>query len=295
VARSFTLLDGGMGKLLHARGAPFQQPEWSALALMEAPDAVVSAHEEFIAAGADVVTTSNYAVVPFHLGEERFDERVDELVARSGRLARLATAGADHLVRVAGSVPPLFGSYQPEAFDAARAPDMLARISGALSPHIDLFLAETQSSLAEARASALACRPHAKPLWLGFTLADGEHDGPSVLRSGEPVSAAATLATEVGAEAVLFNCSRPEVMAAAVIEARAALPDTIPVGVYANAFEEKPEHYSANDTLLDHRVDLDNGGYSRFVERWLDAGAEIVGGCCGIMPRHIAELHALRG
>jgi S-methylmethionine-dependent homocysteine/selenocysteine methylase len=284
-----------MGKLLHARGAPFQQPEWSAKALMEAPDAVVSAHEEFIAAGADVVTTSNYAVVPFHLGEERFAARVADLVALAGRLARVATEGADHPVRVAGSLPPLFGSYEPSSFDATRAPEMLSRIADALSPHVDLFLAETQSSLAEAGASALACRPHAKPLWLGFTLEDGDNDGPSVLRSGEPVSAAAALATDVGAEAVLFNCSRPEVMAMALIEARAALPDTIPVGVYANAFEEKPEQYSANDTLLDHRVDLDNGGYSRFVERWLDAGAEIVGGCCGIMPGHIAELHALRG
>jgi S-methylmethionine-dependent homocysteine/selenocysteine methylase len=294
MARSFTLLDGGMGKLLHQRGAPFEQPEWSANALMEGPDHVTSAHREFIAAGADIITTSNYAVVPYHLGEARFDARVEDLVDLSGRLARQAAASADRPVRIAGSIPPLFGSYEPGRFEAARAPEMLARIAGSLKPHVDFFLAETQSVLVEVRASAAAANVAGRPLWLSVTVSDRPHGSSPELRSGEPVADAARVAEELGAEALLFNCSRPEAMEAAVIAARAALPDSIRVGVYANAFEERPDEYAANESLLGHRGDLDDGGYVRFVERWLDAGAEIVGGCCGIMPRHIAELHALR-
>lgn len=293
MTRSFTLLDGGMGKLLLARGAPFRQPEWSALALMEGPDHVAAAHREFVEAGADVIITSNYAVVPYHLGPQRFEEQVDELVDVAGRVARDVADGADRPVKVAGSLPPLFGSYEPASFDASAAPAPLRRIATALAPHVDLYLAETQSLLAEVRASAAAAALHAKPLWVAVTLADGTA-GPSMLRSGESVSDAARVVAELGADALLFNCSEPEVMEAAVVEARAALPTGIRVGAYANAFEPKEGDYSANGIILDHRRDLDDGGYTAYVERWLDAGADIVGGCCGIMPDHIGRLHALR-
>ncbi len=69
---AITLLDGGMGRELERMGAPFRQPEWSALPLIEGPDYVRRAHAAFIAAGAQVITTNSYAVVPFHLGAERF-------------------------------------------------------------------------------------------------------------------------------------------------------------------------------------------------------------------------------
>ncbi|EPN66827.1 homocysteine S-methyltransferase family protein, partial [Pseudomonas syringae pv. actinidiae ICMP 19101] len=74
--RSTVILDGGMGRELQRRGAPFRQPEWSALALSEAPS------------GAQVITSNSYAVVPFHIGEERFAREGQALAALAGRLAR---------------------------------------------------------------------------------------------------------------------------------------------------------------------------------------------------------------
>lgn len=74
------ILDGGFGRELARRGAPFRQPEWSALALTEAPEIVKQVHLDFIDAGAEVITTNNYAVVPFHIGQERFDHEVRDLV-----------------------------------------------------------------------------------------------------------------------------------------------------------------------------------------------------------------------
>ena len=68
-----TILDGGMGRELERSGAPFRQPEWSALALIEAPAHVGRAHADFARNGAEVITTNSYAVVPFHIGQERFD------------------------------------------------------------------------------------------------------------------------------------------------------------------------------------------------------------------------------
>ena len=85
-----TILDGGMGRELKRSGAPFRQPEWSALALIEAPDAVEEVHRGYCAAGAQVITTNSYALVPFHIGAERFARDGRELAARAGQVARAA-------------------------------------------------------------------------------------------------------------------------------------------------------------------------------------------------------------
>ena len=84
------ILDGGLGRELQAMGAPFRQPEWSALALMEGPDYVRAAHDAFLQAGADIVTTNSYAIVPFHIGADVFAARASALLRLSGELARAA-------------------------------------------------------------------------------------------------------------------------------------------------------------------------------------------------------------
>lgn len=91
MAQPVLILDGGMGRELKAMGAPFRQPEWSALALMEAPHMVTAAHAAFVRAGADVITTNSYAVVPFHIGEERFTKG-----APIKTTAAVSTASAAH-------------------------------------------------------------------------------------------------------------------------------------------------------------------------------------------------------
>ena len=146
-----TILDGGMGKELRRIGAPFRQPEWSSLALMEAPERVVEAHRNFIDAGAQVITTNNYAVVPYHHSPEFFDDRGVELTTLAGRLARTAADAPTPTVRVAGSMPPLFGSYEPSRFDAERAAPIYADIARALDPFVDIWLGETLSTIAEMR------------------------------------------------------------------------------------------------------------------------------------------------
>jgi S-methylmethionine-dependent homocysteine/selenocysteine methylase len=300
-----TLLDGGMGRELKRRGAPFRQPEWSALALMEAPETVERAHAAFIAAGAEVIITNSYALVPFHIGEDRFATDGLALADLAGRLARAAADGAadgaagtvtGRKVLVAGSLPPLFGSYRPDLFDAARAPELLAPLVAGLTPHVDLWLGETLGAIAEAEAVVGAIGNDPRPLWISYTLADQDIDPETPqLRSGEPVADAARAAARLGAAAVLFNCSQPEVMAPAIATARAALAEfegAIRIGAYANTFPPKNESAQANEEYSELRADLDPSGYLDFARDWVARGAGIVGGCCGIGPEHIAALRA---
>ena len=291
-----TILDGGMGRELKRSGAPFRQPEWSALALIEAPDAVEEVHRAYCAAGAQVITTNSYALVPFHIGAERFARDGRELAARAGQVAR-AAANDTPGVRVAGSLPPVCGSYRPDLFDPAVADTLLAVLIEGLDPYVDLWLAETLSALDEARAVITRLRGDPRPLWLSFTLADGpgERAAPGQLRSGEDIEQAVQLAAEAGAQALLFNCSQPEVMQGALQRAQAEadrLGAALQLGIYANAFPPQSDDAAANDTLMPLRDDLDPAGYLGWVDQWIDAGADIVGGCCGIGPEHIAAIAA---
>ena len=291
-----TILDGGMGRELKRSGAPFRQPEWSALALIEAPDAVEEVHRAYCAAGAQVITTNSYALVPFHIGAERFARDGRELAARAGQVARAAVNDTPG-VRVAGSLPPVCGSYRPDLFDPAVADTLLAVLIEGLDPYVDLWLAETLSALDEARAVITRLRGDPRPLWLSFTLADGpgERAAPGQLRSGEDIEQAVQLAAEAGAQALLFNCSQPEVIQGALQRAQAEadrLGAALQLGVYANAFPPQSDDAAANDTLMPLRDDLDPAGYLSWVEQWIDAGADIVGGCCGIGPEHIAAIAA---
>lgn len=313
---AITILDGGTGRELHRIGAPFRQPEWSALALMERPETVVQAHRNFIDAGAQVVITNAYAVVPFHLGPERFAARGVELAGLAGRLARQAAdaGGPDgRPVRVAGSLPPLFGSYAPEAFDPAAAPAMWRTLVEAQAPHVDLWVGETLASTAEARVlldtldEAVGAGTARRPVWLAFTVLDHDPSRPPALRSGEPVTAVADLlaARRSGSthgpsggpavDAVLVNCSQPEAVAPALAALAEALGpvDRPALGAYANAFADhdpQAEGYAANAGLARQREDLTAERYATLATGWVAAGARIVGGCCGIHPVHIAAL-----
>ncbi|WP_425504987.1 homocysteine S-methyltransferase family protein [Rhizobium hidalgonense] len=278
-------------------GAELKQPEWSALALINSPDIVREVHKEFIAAGSEVITTNSYALVPFHIGEDRFQKEGAELIRLAGRLAReAADTVTDRKVLVAGSLPPIFGSYEPQNFQPWRVQDYLKVLVENLGPFVDVWLGETLSLIAEGEAVRKAVAVSGKPFWISFTLADDAAaigGGEPKLRSGESVEAAAAWAVSSGATAFLFNCSKPEVMQAAVETTARVFRKAdarIEIGVYANAFEGETGKAAANEGLHDTRDDLNDDTYSRYACSWADAGATIIGGCCGIGAAHIHRL-----
>jgi S-methylmethionine-dependent homocysteine/selenocysteine methylase len=286
-----------MGRELLRIGAPFRQPEWSALALTEAPDQVVHAHTNFIDAGAHVITTNSYAVVPFHIGEERFADEALALAHVAGRCARQAADAAQRRVVVAGSLPPLFGSYQPELFRAADAPRIIDPLVEGLADHVDVWLGETLGSIDEGRTVREAidrAKVADRPLWISYTLAPA-----GTLRSGESVAVAVQAAIDLGAEAVMFNCCQAETISDAIEVAAAVADGAAAIGGYANRFapatERTSESRRGNQSISPMRDDLDVDAYGQFVQRWLNSGATVVGGCCGIEPAHIARIAELVG
>ena len=285
---------------MQAMGAPFGQPEWSALALMEAPQTVRDVHDAFIAAGANVISTNTYAIVPFHIGEDRYEAESEELLTLAAKLARDAADAVPHEVQVAASVPPMFGSYKPDAFEVQGARRMMQHFRRFLAPVADIFIGETLSSISEVTTYLDMFADCAADLWVSVTLEDVDPvAGKPRLRSGEPLTELLLSIEGLRFDALLFNCSQPEVMKDAVAQSRSELEAFSSqhgaarpmIGAYANAFPKMDDDYeAANENIHQLRKEITPDAYLRFAHEWAESGADIIGGCCGISPDHIRVL-----
>ena len=155
----------------------------------------------------------------------------DELLTIAAREAREAASAAERHVRVAASVPPMFGSYLPGAFDSSRGRQMMKQFRRQLAPVADIFGGETLGSIAEVMAFLDVFGDVAAELWVSVTLEDADADPENPrLRSGEPLLDLLHAVERHRHDALLFNCSQPEVMADAIRLARStltALPDSM--------------------------------------------------------------------
>lgn len=280
-----------MGRELKRMGAPFSQPLWSAQALIESPQCVELAHKNFINAGAEIITISSYACVPFHLGQTRFQSEGANLAEKAAQLAHSAAKDATHKVKVAGALPPAFGSYRPDLFRPAEAKKIFDLLFDAQDKYVDVWLAETISSLEEFNVIQSVLSQTDKTSYYAFTLKDVVANM-AQLRSGQSVKDAAKHVCKSGGHGVFFNCSVPEVMAKAVSEAKQVIDELgceVEIGVYANNFTPIGDAHEANDTVQAMR-EMTPLEYLEYSKQWVKNGATIIGGCCGIGPEHIKAL-----
>jgi S-methylmethionine-dependent homocysteine/selenocysteine methylase len=283
-----------MGRELRFRGVPVPETIWSAGALMTDPDVVRQIHVDFIAAGADIVTTNTYGIIRSDLAKEGIEDRFAELNALACRLALEARASSRRKVLIAGSLPPLRGSYRPDRVGPQEEIEALYREQAdLLAPHVDLLLCETMSSAAEGRAAASAACLTGKPVWVAWTL---HEDRSGRLRSGESIGKASAALVGLPVSGCLANCCAPESITRAMPALRATGVSWI--GGYANTFAPVPEDWALDgdretDGLLALREDLDPERYAAHAADWLAQGATVVGGCCGTRPSHTARLREL--
>lgn len=291
IMKKVIILDGGMGRELKRIGAPFTQPLWSAQALIEAPHFVTQAHSGFIDAGAEIITVNSYACVPFHLGEALYDAQGAELANQAAIIAKKAAQSANKNILVAGSLPPVFGSYRPELFERKRGFTILNTLYEAQNEYVDLWIGETISSIEEAQVMASVFKNSNKPCYYAFTLND-EVSELATLRSGEFVTDAVTELLDHNVAGILFNCSIPEVIEQALIDTNKVLSKlnkTVALGAFANGFTPIAHDYQANQGSQAYR-DISPSEYLGFAKKWHAQGATVIGGCCGIGPEFIEVL-----
>ncbi|SEW45859.1 homocysteine S-methyltransferase [Cognatiyoonia koreensis] len=279
------LLDGGMGQELIHRAGDNPTPLWSTQVMLDQPDLVRDVHADFFAAGATIATTNTYAVHHDRLvgtGREADFGRLHRTAVSLAREARDSFGSG----RIAGAIGPIGASYRADVHPGHdKAVALYSEIARELAPDCDLLICETVVSLAHARAVLEGARTGGKPVWIAISVDD--HDG-TRLRSGELV--ADVLPVVEQADAILVNCSAPEVIG----DALAVLATgSLPFGAYANGFEQITSDFLQDKPTVDAlqaRRDFSPQAYAQHALGWVAQGATIVGGCCEVGPAHIAAL-----
>lgn len=288
------LLDGGMGRELRFRGVEVPETIWSAGALMTDPGVVQQIHLDYISAGADVITINSYGIIRSDLAKVGKEDLFAELNLLACRLAAQAREKSGRDILIAGSLPPLRGSYRPDLVGPADEIETLyLEQAQLLAPHVDLLLCETMSSVTEGRAAARSACSTGKPVWVSWTL---HEDRSGNLRSGETINDALIALTGLGVSGFLAGCCAPESITKIIPQL--AQSDFEWIGGYGNTFASIPIDWSLDgekqsDGLLSLRPDLGPNSYVVHAAKWLDAGANVIGGCCGTRPAHIQQLRSL--
>jgi 5-methyltetrahydrofolate--homocysteine methyltransferase len=274
------LFDGGMGTLLQDSGLEDGAPGelWN----LENPDAVRAAHAAYAEAGARVLTTNTFGGTRPRLDMHGLGDRLAEVNRDAARIAR--SVADEHGLLVAGGLGPTgellapLGTLTGGQAQALFAEQLAALVEGG----IDLVLVETLSDLAEADAALAAVREVAPDLPVVVTMSFDTNV--RTMMGVRPADAVAHLAA-AGADAVGANCGRGpdemEIIAAQMVDAR-------PSGLFLVAQSNAGLPHVVGDHF---EYDATPGDLALHADRLAGLGIDMVGGCCGSTPAHIAAIN----
>lgn len=279
------LLDGAMGTELFCRGIDTRLPVWSAHALVTNPGVVREIHQDYIRAGAEIITTDTFRTTTRALGKKALSNRARELTFLAVEEAKQARAQtANHPVWIAGSVAPLEDCYEPNLVPDSETAfrEHSEFVEWLVEAGVDLILIETMNTVGEAKAAAMAASRFSLPFFVSYTCAPGGR-----IYSGEKIEQAVQAVLPLRPSALLINCTPSTDVSAAL--SLLVQTSQLPAGAYANIGKAEPVF----GWEFTHEVNIPR--YINYAREWVHCGAKIIGGCCGTTPEYIAALkHSLQ-
>jgi homocysteine S-methyltransferase len=269
---SVYVFDGAMGTRLYDKGVYINR-SYDELNLT-APDLVREVHDEYIAAGSDIIETNTFGATRHNLQPYGLESKLRDINIAAARIAREAAGDS---VYVAGAIGPLglrIEPYGPTSFDEAK--EMYKeQIEALLEGGVDLFVLETFSDLSVIEQAIRAVRELTDlPIVTQMAI---QMDGKTTF--GTSPEAFAARLDELGADVIGLNCGMGpnhvlnalEKMRAVTNKKLSAQPNAgLPRDVQGRQFYMGSPEYMAE-----------------FSRRFVQSGAKFVGGCCGTTPTHI--------
>jgi S-methylmethionine-dependent homocysteine/selenocysteine methylase len=286
--REQVVLDGAIGSEIVRRGV-----RWRQHGMRTDPDVVRAVHEDYVTAGADVITTNTFQLTRRtylnlfqnvehmrHIGSETLEQRAAQLLQAAvnrAREAREKVAG-HRPVAIAGSITTLEWCFRPDLaprLEQARA-EYLEIVRVMAESGVDLILFETFNGAAEAKVALAAAAELHVPAWIGFVC-----DCQGKLFSGETLAQAVEILEPLGPDVILLNCAPPDDISIGLRELTAHC--SRPTGTFAHIGRFDPPEWLFTDEYPPAK-------YLECARRWVDLGARVIGGCCGTTPDHIQAL-----
>ena len=288
------ILDGANGTELERLGVRMDQGVWCARALADCPEMVHEVHRRYIDAGADVITTNSFSATRDAMRHHGLASHFEDWNRRSVRIAREErdrSSRAESIV-VAGSVSS-YGRFDKLDFET-NSDHFRAQGEILVDEGVDLLILEAPGSASRTiEAMVNATRDLGVPVWVSISCVRDRDTGAIMLgieesseasvvaETHEPLAEAVREIMSAGGSAVLMMHSVRDVTEDAVKVMRTNYAG--PVGAYPNAgYWTRPSW-----TFVD-QVSPDE--YLGDARRWIEAGATIVGGCCGVGVEHIRAL-----
>ena len=266
--------DGAMGTMLHAAGCALDRalPEVS----LSDPKLVAAIHESYVSAGADVIQTNTFGANRLWLAGHGYHDQVEEINRAAVGIAREMSERSGREVFVAGSVSPAVTARQRRQVGAAERQDVIAEQIRSLAAGVDLIILETFGYLDElAEAVTAASGVCDLPIVAQATFAD---DGRTL--GGETPHEVATVLGELPIVMLGTNCTIGPQRMLAVVESLVRY-STLPVSAQPNAGQPRKVGHRRFEFSIDATY------FARYLRRFAEAGAAMVGGCCGTTPTHI--------
>lgn len=271
------VFDGATGTMIQSMGlrSGYCPDAWC----LEEPSKVAEVHQRYVEAGAMAIETNSFGANPIRLSHFGLADRTRDINVAAVLIAKEAAAGR---ALVAGCVGPLGGLVEPLgsiAFDQAyEAFGVQAAALAESAP--DFIVIDTIADLNEMRAAILACKDRAQgiPLIAHMTM-----DPRGRSYTGTPPEAAGLVMQSLGADVIGFNCSvGPDLLIEAVRSLSAVA--RVPISVQPNA--------GLPHLTRDGRTEFPMGPeeFASYGPRLVQAGASIIGGCCGTTPEHIRAI-----
>lgn len=287
-SKKLVILDGGIGTEILRRDV-----SWADHQVTRLPDLIRSIHEDYIEAGADVITTNTFQLSRRsflnhfknlahmrHIGAGDLEIRAEKLLQAAVTRAVEARSRlkANQTVAIAGSVTTAEWCFRPDlAPPAEQARSEYEEIVRTMAESgVDLILLETLNSIAEAKVALEVVRACGLPAWLGFVC-----DENGKLFSGETLAQAVAALEPLGPDVILLNCAPPDDITVGLRELTAHRSQ--PTGAFAHIGRFDPPEWLFTDEYPPPK-------YLECARQWLDMGARVIGGCCGTTPEHIAEI-----
>ena len=275
LGQRLVVCDGAMGTMLHAAGCALDRalPEVS----LSDPKLVAAIHESYMSAGADVIQTNTFGANRLWLAGHGYPDQVEEINRAAVGIAREMSERSGREVFVAGSVSPAVTARQRRQVGAAERQDVLAEQVGALAAAgVDLIILETFGYLDElAEAVAVASGVCDLPVVAQATFAD---DGRTL--GGETPHEVASVLGELPVVMLGTNCTIGPQRMLAVVESLVRY-SALPVSAQPNAGQPRKVGHRRFEFSIDATY------FARYLRRFAEAGAAMVGGCCGTTPTHI--------
>ena len=281
--RRVLVCDGAMGTLLHAAGVTLDRvlPELN----LSNPDLVREVHRRYLDAGADIVQTNTFRAARPRLAQHELAASTVTINEAGVRIARAAAEESGREVLVAGSIGPVVtGSQRARIAPAARAAAHAEQVEVLAQAGVDLLVFETFSALDEMVEAVLAAREVcALPIVAQMTFVDDERT-----LSGDTPAEVASELERLRVDVIGVNCTLGPQGVHAVVE-QLARHTGHPLAAQPNAGLPR----MIGERRFRYRLEEDY--IARYARRCVDAGASVVGGCCGTTPEHIAAIRRAVG